>query len=130
VRPTFRPDAALVIDDDADCREMIETLGVVWGVPVLQAPNCKEGLKVIECERRRIKLILLDYFMPGMEPAKCAASIIAAAGPAIQIVLMTAAADPAVRAAELKINRWLSKPFVMTSLQALLTAENELVSDQ
>jgi CheY-like chemotaxis protein len=106
---------------------MIETLGLIWGVPVLQAPNCKEGLKVIECQHSRIKVILLDYFMPGMEPAKCAASIIAAAGPAIQIVLMTAAADPALRAAELKINCWLSKPFEIASLQALLTAQNELV---
>jgi CheY-like chemotaxis protein len=127
---TLRPDAVLVIDDDADCREMIETLGVILGVTVLQASNCTEGLKVIECQRNRIKVVLLDYFMPGMEPAKCAASIIAAAGSAIHVVLMTAANDAPTRAAELKLNRWLSKPFEMTSLQALLTAENELVSGQ
>jgi CheY-like chemotaxis protein len=120
--PKSRPNAALVIDDDPNCREMIETLGLVWGVPVLQAANCKEGLKVIKNERGRIKLILLDYFMPGMEPAKCVASIIAAAGPSIQIVLMTAASDPALRAAELKVKHCLSKPFEMSSLQALLTA--------
>ena len=128
--PTFGPDAVLVIDDDADCREMIETMGLIWGVPVLQAPNCKEGLKVIESERSGIKLILLDYFMPGMEPAKCAACIIAVAGPAIRIVLMTAAAEPALRAAELKLSCWLSKPFEMTSLQALLTADREVVSGE
>ena len=105
-------------------------MGLIWGVPVLQAPNCKEGLKVIESERSGIKLILLDYFMPGMEPAKCAARIIAAAGPAIRIVLMTAAAEPALRAAELKVSAWLSKPFEMTSLQALLTADREVVSGE
>jgi CheY-like chemotaxis protein len=120
--PKSRPNAALVIDDDPNCREMIETMGLVWGVPVLQAANCKEGLKVIKSEHGRIKLILLDYFMPGMEPAKCVASIIVAAGSSIQIVLMTAAADPALRAAELKVKHWLSKPFEMSSLQALLTA--------
>jgi FixJ family two-component response regulator len=57
-----------------------------------------------------------------MEPAKCVASIIAAAGSSAQIVLMTAAADPAMRAAELKVHQFLSKPFEMSSLQALLTA--------
>jgi DNA-binding response OmpR family regulator len=122
MKPKSRPNAALVIDDDPNCREMIQTLGLVWGVPVLQASNCKEGLKVIRCERSRIKLILLDYFMPGMEPAKCVASIIAAAGSSTQIVLMTAAADPAMRVAQLKVHQFLSKPFEMSSLQALLTA--------
>jgi CheY-like chemotaxis protein len=101
---------------------MIQTMGLVWGVPVLQAANCKEALKLIKSERGRIKLILLDYFMPGMEPAKCVASISAAAGSSTEIVLMTAAANPAVRAAELKMKHWLSKPFELSSLQALLTA--------
>jgi CheY-like chemotaxis protein len=127
MRPTLQPGAALVIDDDADCRELIETLGAIWGVPVIQAPNCKAGLKVLERERSRIKVILLDYFMPGMEAAECAASIIATAGSGIPIVLMTAAADVALRAAELKVNRWLSKPFEMTSLQAVLTTDTKLV---
>ena len=122
MKPKSRPDAALVIDDDPNCREMIQTMGLVWGVPVLEAANCKEALRVIKSERGRIKLILLDYFMPGMDPAKCVASIIATAGPSIEIVLMTAAADPALRAAEVKVNHWLSKPFEMSSLQALLTA--------
>src|SRR5262249_17513947 len=122
MRHKSRPNAALVIADDPNCREMIETMGLVWGVPVLQAANCKEALKVIKSERGRIKLILLDYFMPGMDPAKCVTSLIAAAGPSTQIVLMTAAVDPPLRAAELKVNHWLSKPFEMSSLQALLTA--------
>src|SRR5262245_17992022 len=106
MRPRSQPNAVLVIDDDADCREMIQTWGLICGVPVLQAANCKEGLKVIKCERSRIKLVLLDYFMPGMDPAKCAAFIIAAAGTSIKIVLMTAAAEPSLRAAELNVNRW------------------------
>jgi CheY-like chemotaxis protein len=122
VKPTCR-DAALVIDDDPDCRELIQTLGAIWKVPVLQASNCKEGLRVLERERSRIKVILLDYLMPGMEPAQCAAAIIAAAGPAIHIVLMTAAANVALRAAELHLSRSLSKPFEMASLQAVLTID-------
>ena len=122
MRLKSQANAALVIDDDPNCREMIQTMGLVWGVPVLQAANCKEALKIIKSERSRIKLILLDYFMPGMDPAKCVASIIAAAGSSIEIVLMTAAADPALRAKEVKVTHWLSKPFEMSSLQALLTA--------
>jgi len=45
--------------------------------------------------------------------------LIAMAGPSIPIVLITAALDPAVRAAELKLTHWVSKPFDMSVLEAL-----------
>jgi CheY-like chemotaxis protein len=93
----------------------------IWGIPVLQAVDCAQGLEVLEREYGRIKIILLDYFMPGMEPAKCAKAIVSRAGNKIPVVLMTAAADVRVRAAELKLSRWLSKPFDMFTLEHLLT---------
>jgi len=111
----------LVIDDDPDCRGMIEALAQIRSVPVLQAPDCREGLRVLEREHWRIKIILLDYFMPGMEPAQCAASIVARAGTAIPVVLMTAAVDATARAAELNVGRCLSKPFDFAALETLLT---------
>jgi CheY-like chemotaxis protein len=111
----------LVIDDDPDCRDLIEALAQIRSVPVLQAHDCGEGLRVLEREHRRIKIILLDYFMPGMEPTKCVASIVARAGTAIPVVLITAAVNATARAAELNVSRCLSKPFDIAALETLLT---------
>jgi CheY-like chemotaxis protein len=110
----------LVIDDDPDFRTMVETYAEFCGVPILQASDCTMGLTVLKHQRGRIKLILLDYLMPGMEPARCAAAIIAKAGPAIPVVLVTAAPDPAERAAELHLSRWILKPFDGSTLTRLL----------
>ena len=110
----------LVIDDDPDCREMIAVMAEIWGIPVLQAPDCAKGLQILKRENHRIKIVLLDYFMPGMEPGQCADSIVVVAGPEIPVVLMTAAVDPAVRASQLKLTQYLSKPFEMSTLAALL----------
>jgi len=113
------PSAVLVVDDDPDFREMIVIMGHLWGIVVLQAGDCAQAQEILDREKNRIKLILLDYFMPGMEPAQCAAALIAKAGPSIPIILATAAVDPAVRAAELKLSQWLSKPFDMSVLEVL-----------
>src|SRR5262249_29446869 len=115
---TTRP-AVLVVDDDPNFREMIVFMGQMWGIVVLEAGHCGQALHILDREKNRIRLILLDYFMPGMEPTQCAAALIAKAGPSIQIILATAAVDPAVRAAELKLSQWLSKPFEPSVLEAL-----------
>ena len=110
----------LVIDDDPDFRDMIEAIGLSCEVPVLHASNCKEGLEILRRDQRKIKMILLDYLMPGMEPVKCAEEIINAAGPAITVILVTAAADPASRASEMKLDRWLAKPFEASTVMLLM----------
>ena len=112
-------DTVLIIDDDPGCRELIAVLGQLWGIPVLEAADCAAGLRVLQREEQRIRLILLDYFLPGMRPVECAAALIAMAGPSIPVVLVTAAVDPAVRAAELKLTHWVSKPFDMSVLEDL-----------
>ena len=112
--------AVLVIDDDPNFREMMVLAGQLWGITVLEAGNCGQALQVLDRERNRIRLILLDYYMPGMEPRQCAASLIANAGRSIPIILVTASVDPAARAAELQLSQWLSKPFDITALEVLV----------
>jgi CheY-like chemotaxis protein len=116
-------DSVLVIDDDADFRTLVAAIAELYGVPVLQAPDCHKGLSVLERRHHRIKLVLLDYLMPGMEPVKCAAAIIAKTGRSIPVVLITAAVDPGARAAELKISRWIAKPIEASVLVRLLTKD-------
>jgi CheY-like chemotaxis protein len=116
-------DSVLVIDDNPDFRELITMIGQLYGIPVLQAEDCRRGLKVLARDQDRIKLILLDYFMPGMEPESCTRAIKAKAGPSVQVVLVTAAADPRVRAAELHLSRWIAKPVSPAVLMELMTQD-------
>jgi CheY-like chemotaxis protein len=119
-------DHVLVIDDDADFRELVMMIGQLCGVPVLSAGDCREGLEVLGRERTNIKMILLDYLMPGMEPATCAHTLVAKAGPQVAIVLVTAAVDPGIRAAELDIQRWIAKPVDVSVLTSLFTEDRSI----
>ena len=114
------PDSVLVIDDDADFRGLVSMIGELHGVPVLEAPDCSSGLRLLDREHSRIKLVVLDYFMPGMDPVACGAAIIAEAGPAVPVVLVTAAADPGARARELHLSQWFAKPIELSVITDLL----------
>jgi len=96
-------------------------IGQLCGTRVIQAGDCSEALRVIAGELPRIKMILLDYFMPGMDPPACAQAIGEKVGPSVPIVLVTAAIDPANRAAELHLDRWIAKPVDPTTLRELIS---------
>ena len=114
-------DMVLVVDDDPYLRELVAAIGRTCGVHVLEAEDCGAALQILEQEGHKIKMVLLDYYLPGMQPAQCAGAIVAKAGASIPVVLVTAAVDAAARAAELKIGRWISKPFEISALTNLLT---------
>ena len=117
-------DTVLVVDDSEDFRELIVMIGRLYGVPVLQAADCRQALNVLSHECSKIKLIMLDYFMPGMTPAMCVDALREKGGPSVNIVLVTAIADPAVRAAELQISRWIAKPVEPSTLRELMTQDS------
>ena len=114
-------DAILVVDDDADLRDLVRLVVEAMDVGVVEATTCVEGIAVFQANRDRVRLVLLDYFMPGMDPIACAGELCRLAGPPM-IVLCTAAADPAARAAEVGLSRWLAKPFDLDSLESLVRA--------
>src|ERR1051326_2791297 len=74
-------DSILIIDDDSDLRAMIDAMAGIYGVRVLQAADCSTGIRILQREHRRIKLIFLDYFLPGMTPGQCATALLAKPGP-------------------------------------------------
>src|SRR5579884_1547316 len=64
----FAKGRILVVDDEADIRESLETLLTLEGYDIDMAPNATEGLKKIE--GGSYDLVLLDLMMPdrsGME---------------------------------------------------------------
>lgn len=104
----------LVVDDDADLRAFLALALRGAGYRVEEAWNGEVALSAIRVERPA--LILLDMRMPVMDGwAFCAA--LRAEDPAPPpIVVMTAAADPAKRAAEVRADGWLPKPFEYRTL--------------
>ena len=111
-------DAILIIDDDPDLRDLVRLVAETTNVDVVEAATCTEGIAALRANRDRVRLVLLDYFMPGMEPACCARELCSLTNSSY-IVLCTAAVDPPARAAEIGLSRWLAKPFDLDALETL-----------
>lgn len=116
-------DRVLIVDDDPDLRELISMAVQDWGLTGVEARDCLEALSLIEQERGRLHTVLLDYFMPGMDPCACAKAICARVEPTVPVVLVSAAVDIAERAAQLQLTRFLSKPFDVAQLRREVLGE-------
>src|SRR5262249_62138752 len=62
-------DAILIIDDDPDLRDLVRLLAEGTNVDVVEAATCMEGIAALRANRDRVRLVLLDYFIPAMAPA-------------------------------------------------------------
>jgi two-component system OmpR family response regulator len=113
-------DALLIIDDDQDFRELVRLCVTAEGMEVLDAADCVDGIAVLREARDRVGIVLLDYWMPNMEPVRCAKRILELVQPSARVLLVTAAVDAKVRAAELGISEWLSKPFELDCLRSIV----------
>jgi CheY-like chemotaxis protein len=110
-----RAGGILVIDDDPDLREFLQVMLTSMGFEVTSAANGQEALEILE--GRHPDLILLDMKMPVMDGWEfCRALEGHDARP--PIVVLTAAPDPAARAAEANADGWLGKPFEYEDLEA------------
>jgi CheY-like chemotaxis protein len=56
----------MVIEDEADVRDMIATLLENEGIPTMTAPDGKAGLQALRDAPALPKLVLLDLMMPRM----------------------------------------------------------------
>src|SRR5262245_31213186 len=84
------------------------------GFEVTSAANGQEALDVLESHDP--ELILLDMKMPVMDGWEFCRAVEGRARP--PIVVLTAAPDPACRAAEAHADGWLGKPFEYEDLEA------------
>ena len=107
----------LVVDDDPDLREFLRLMLTSIGFEVTSAANGQEALD--DMEGHDPDLILLDMKMPVMNGWEfCRALEGRDSRP--PIVVVTAAPDPAGRAAEVHAEGWLGKPFENADLQAMV----------
>jgi CheY-like chemotaxis protein len=116
---TRRP-YVLIVEDDADLRTLIEALVGLLEVDTATAENGAVALAAIEL--RRPDLVLLDMKMPVMDGWQFCRVLAERNGGPIPIIVMTAAADPAERAAEVNAQAWIGKPFDTDELLARVKA--------
>jgi CheY-like chemotaxis protein len=107
----------LVVDDDPDLRDLLTIALEQDGLDVQRAANGREAIDSMV--RQRPDLILLDMKMPVMDGwAFCRE--LDRRGERPPIVVLTAASDPAERAAEVRAEGWLGKPFDYYALLAMV----------
>ena len=105
----------LVVDDDPDMRDFLQLVLTSMGFEVTSAANGQEALDVMKDHAP--DLILLDMKMPVMNGWEFCRAL-EGRGPCPPIVVITAAPDPAARAAEVHADGWLGKPFEYADLEA------------
>jgi len=107
----------LVIDDDPEICDALELAASMEGYSVQVADSEETALEMIESSPPA--LILLDYYMAEHNTERFV-STVRAINRSIPIVLMTGALEPAGKAKELGLKRYLAKPFDIDALQKVL----------
>ena len=113
----------LVIEDDPDIREIVSEVLTRSGYTVINSANGLEALNLLLTQKPHV--ILLDMRMPVMDGWEFSRQFRLKYDHSAQIIVMTAAHDVFQRAADIKADGILSKPFDMMQL---LTAVKQAVS--
>ena len=112
----YAPQQVLVVDDDEGIRELMVMALSSIGYEVVSAPEGAAALHLLATARPAV--ILLDMLMPIMDGWEFARLYEQRPGPHAPIIVLTAARDAQARAAEIKADAWLSKPFHLDALFA------------
>jgi CheY-like chemotaxis protein len=121
-----RPPSILVVDDDTMIRTYVTEILADEGYAAEQAQNGREALSMLERSARdgraQPDLILLDMRMPVMDGWAFAEAYRALPVRHAPIVVVTAAHDADARAAQVRADGVLSKPFDLDQLLEVVAA--------
>jgi DNA-binding response OmpR family regulator len=106
----------LVVEDDPDLSALLEMIIADAGYPVRAAAN--GALALARVEERMPAVVLLDMRMPVMNGWEFAREFRARHGRAAPIIVVTAAENARLRAAEIEADAWLEKPFELDEVLA------------
>jgi len=111
----------LLVEDEPSVRDLVRDILVEHGYRVVEAPNGRAALEVLEEHRDEVLLVLTDLVMPGMNGRELAAQI-KSRYPEIRVLFTTGyfSGTPALGSGE----RLLKKPF---SVQELLGKLRDLL---
>ncbi len=116
--------SVLLVEDERDIRTGLEIFLRSEGFAVHSAVHGLEALRFIESGGRP-DLILLDMKMPVMSGWEFAEAYRKGVWPQVPVLVMTAAADAAARAAEVGAQGWVGKPFELEELLLAIRARLE-----
>lgn len=107
----------LVVDDELDICDLIETALTEEGYSVLTAANGAAALQALAGPPSFAPdVILLDLRMPVLDGWAFAQTYRALPGPHVPIVALTATLDPADSASQIGADDVLAKPFELSEL--------------
>jgi DNA-binding response OmpR family regulator len=110
---------ALVIDDEADIKELVRDVLEMRGIRVLTAETRDNAIPLLD---QSPDLIVMDCQMPGMSAANFLQ--VARKDREVPVILITALANGADKAKALNVTRFIAKPF---EIATLATAAEELL---
>lgn len=114
------PAGVLLVEDDADIREVLMTLFSIRGIPAREARDGVEALERLR-EGPPPALILLDLMMPRLDGEGLIGALRGVPGLAtVPIVVMSGHGDGRARAAELGAAGYLAKPVEVADVLALV----------
>lgn len=99
----------LVVDDEADIRQVLVYVLVDEGYEVEEASDGETALELIE--RRHPDIIILDMKMPAMDGWEFARRYRERHGHRAPIIVLTAAQDAARRGTDISAESYVPKPF-------------------
>jgi DNA-binding response OmpR family regulator len=105
----------LVIEDDKDSADIIGVILMREGYGVRTVATRDEALKILNSYLYDV--IIMDLFMPGLGPKEFINEVRRLHSRS-EVILMTAAENVSSGAADLKICKWLGKPFQYEDLIA------------
>jgi CheY-like chemotaxis protein len=106
----------LVVEDDADLAALMTMILADAGYSVRSAADGAQALARVA--ERMPAVVLLDMRMPVMNGWEFAREFRARHGHAAPIVVVTAAENARLRAAEIEAEGWLEKPFELEDVVA------------
>jgi signal transduction histidine kinase len=111
----------LIIDDEEIIRDVCSTMLEELGYTALTAACGEEGLRIFREQNARIRLVMLDHSMPGMDGVAVFDEL-RKISPDIRVLLASGYSEEelAERFTGLGLNGFLQKPFKLNVLESLL----------
>jgi two-component system, cell cycle sensor histidine kinase and response regulator CckA len=111
----------LLVDDESSLLETGEELLSYLGYNVITANSGEEALEVIEREKDRISLVILDLMMPGMGGEKCLPEILRIM-PSLKVIVASGytASSAAGRIQEMGAAAFIKKPYQLDDLSRII----------
>jgi DNA-binding NtrC family response regulator len=113
--------AVLVVEDEADIRELLSEYFRARNFDVVGAADGRAALLAIEREPDRFLLIVTDLHLPGVDGLAVLRAA-RAANPSVYVVIVTgfASLDSAIQAVRLGAYDYLTKPFSLGQIDVVL----------